>query len=58
MEQRRWNSVGGTMRWNSVGGAWWNCGTVLGEQWNSVGGTVWLYSGTLLIKQGSGTVKK
>ena len=27
------------------------------EQWNSVGGTVWWYSGTLLIKRGSGTVK-
>ena len=38
MEERRWNSVGGTVRWNSVGrGAWWNRGTVLVEQWNSVG---------------------
>ena len=42
VEQRRWDSVGGTVRWNSVGGgAWWNSGTVLEEQWDSVGGTVW-----------------
>ena len=54
----QWKRDGGTVRWNSVGGgAWWNSGTVLEEQWNSVGGTVWWYSGTLLIKRGSGTVK-
>ena len=28
------------------------------EQWDSNGGTVPWYSGTLLIKQGSGKVKK
>ena len=39
VEQRRCNSVGGTMRWNSVGGGAWK---------NN--GTVWWYSGTLFIK--------
>ena len=33
------------------------CGATM-EQWDSDGGTVWWHSGTLLIKQGSGTVKK
>ena len=28
------------------------------EQWDGDGGTVWWYSGTLLIKQRSGTVEK
>ena len=33
------------------------CGATM-EQWDSDGGTVRWYSGTLLIKQGSGKVKK
>ena len=65
VEQCWWNSGTETVeqcrRNNEVEQCWRsvvNCGTVLEEQWNSVGGTVWWYSGTLLIKQGSGTVKK